>query len=148
MKPLSSSLLLSVAMLALPASGAAAGTPLCGAVQAAGLSLPDRHVAAKLAAEAALDRAAGGCEDSAVRVMAETAGSGAPLQLHDPDAPLAPAQGPAPVPAPPAAAPEVLRELPAEVFVHRAQVAPMATPAAFTGILPLLPVLGLLPTHC
>ncbi|MDK3024520.1 hypothetical protein QO239_18155 [Cupriavidus taiwanensis] len=143
MKRLSSSLLLSLALLALPAAGtAAAATPLCGAVQAAGLSLPDRHVAAKLAAEASLDGDAG-C-GSAVRVMAEPAGDGAPLQLGEPDAPQ---DSTADTALPPAAS-NVLRELPAEVFVHRAHVAPMATPAAFTGILPMLPVLRLLPTHC
>ncbi|WP_427306283.1 hypothetical protein [Cupriavidus sp. H39] len=147
MKRLSSPLLLSLVLLALPAAGAAvAGTATCGAVQAAGLSLPDRHVVAKLAAEASLDGAAdAGCGGSAVRVMAEPAGGGAPLQSGEPDA----AQDTAPDTAlQPAAASNVLRELPAEVFVHRARVAPMATPAAFNGILPMLPVLPLLPTHC
>ncbi|SPS00341.1 hypothetical protein [Cupriavidus taiwanensis] len=150
MKRLPDSLLLSLALLALPAAGAAAAdSRMCGAVQAAGLSLPDRHVAAKLAAEASLDGAADtGCGGSAVRVMAEPAGAGAPLQLGEPDAPQAPAAGSAPQSA---AAAEVLRELPPEVFVHRSHVAPMATPAAFTGILPMLPmlpVLRLLPPHC
>lgn len=144
MKRLSRCLLLSLAMLALPAAGtAAAGIPVCGAVQAAGLSMPDRHVAIKLEAEAALGDSP--CGGSAVQVMAEPAGSGEPLQLHEPGAPQAP--GPDAAPLPPAAASGLLRELPAEVFVHRAQVAPMATPAAFTGILPMLPVLRLL-TRC
>lgn len=140
-------MLLSLALLALPAAGAAAADArMCGAVQAAGLSLPDRHVAAKLAAEASLDGTAdAGCGGSAVHVMAEPAGGGAPLQLGEPDTP----QDTAPDTAPqPAAAADVLRELPPEVFVHRSLVAPMATPAAFTGILPMLPVLRLLPTHC
>ncbi|WP_373377040.1 hypothetical protein [Cupriavidus nantongensis] len=141
MKRLPSSLLLSLALLA-PAAGIAADARMCGAVQAAGLSLPDRHVAAKLAAEASLDGATdAGCGGSAVRVMAEPTGAGAPLQLGEPEAP----QDTAPQPA---AAADVLRELPPEVFVHRSHVAPMATPAAFTGILPMLPVLRLLPPHC
>ncbi|MBB3007702.1 hypothetical protein [Cupriavidus alkaliphilus] len=144
MKRLPDSLLLSLALLALPAAGgAAADSRMCGAVQAAGLSLPDRHVAAKLAAEASLDGAAdAGCGGSAVRVMAEAAGAGAPLQLGEPDVPQDTAAGSAPQSA------DVLRELPPEVFVHRSHVAPMATPAAFTGILPMLPVLRLLPPHC
>ncbi|ULX51826.1 hypothetical protein A9P79_07845 [Cupriavidus taiwanensis] len=147
MKRLPDSLLLSLALLALPAAGAAAAdTRMCGAVQAAGLSLPDRHVAAKLAAEASLGGAAdAGCGGSAVRVMAEPAGTGAPLQLGEPEAAQDTAAGAA---AQPAAATDVLRELPPEVFVHRSHVAPMATPAAFTGILPMLPVLRLLPPHC
>lgn len=147
MKRLPSSLLLPLALLALPAAAvAAADARMCGAVQAAGLSLPDRHVAAKLAAEASLDGAAGaGCGGSAVRVMAEPAGGGEPLQLGEPDSPEDTAAGTA---LQPAAAANVLRELPAEVFVHRSHVAPMATPAAFTGILPMLPVLPLLPPHC
>ncbi|SPA51583.1 conserved exported protein of unknown function (plasmid) [Cupriavidus taiwanensis] len=146
MKRLPSSLLLSLALLALPAAAIAAGdTRMCGAVQAAGLSLPDRHVAAKLAAEASLDGAADpGC-GGAVRVMAEPAGAGEPLQLGAPEATPDPDAGTAPQPG---AAANVLRELPAEVFVHRAHVAPMATPAAFTGIVPMLPVLRLLPPHC
>ncbi|WP_035849761.1 hypothetical protein [Cupriavidus neocaledonicus] len=147
MKRLPSSWLLSLALLALSAAGsAAADNRMGGAVHAAGLSLPDRHVAVKLAAEASLDGAAGlDCGASAVRVMAEPAGDGEPLQLGEPDAPRDTAAGTAPQPA---AAANVLRELPAEVFVHRAHVAPMATPAAFTGILPMLPVLRLLPPHC
>ncbi|NUO89087.1 MAG: hypothetical protein HOQ37_23660 [Cupriavidus sp.] len=147
MKRLPDSLLLSLALLALPAAAvAAAETRICGAVQAAGLSLPDRHVAAKLAAEASLDGAAdAGCGGSAVRVMAEPAGAGAPLQLGEPDDQQDTAAGTGPQPA---AAADVLRELPPEVFVHRSHVAPMATPAAFTGILPMLPVLRLLPPHC
>ncbi|WP_265921214.1 hypothetical protein [Cupriavidus nantongensis] len=147
MKRLPDSLLLSLALLALPAAAvAAADTRICGTVQAAGLSLPDRHVAAKLAAEASLDGATdAGCGGSAVRVMAEPAGAGAPLQLGEPDGPHDTAAGSAPQSA---AAADVLRELPPEVFVHRSHVAPMATPAAFTGILPMLPVLRLLPPHC
>ena len=147
MKRLPDSLLLSLALLALPAAAvAAAETRICGAVQAAGLSLPDRHVAAKLAAEASLDGAAdAGCGGSAVRVMAEPAGAGAPLQLGEPDDQQDTAAGTAPQPA---VAADVLRELPPEVFVHRSHVAPMATPAAFTGILPMLPVLRLLSPHC
>ncbi|UDM53006.1 hypothetical protein [Cupriavidus sp. MP-37] len=143
-------MLLSVALLALPAAGAAAADApdarMCGAVQAAGLSLPDRHVAAKLAAEASLDGAANaGCGGSAVRVMAGPAGDGAPLQLGEPDAPEDTAPD---TTLQPAAASNLLRELPPEVFMHRSHVAPMATPAAFTGILPMLPVLRLLPPHC
>ncbi|AMR81124.1 hypothetical protein [Cupriavidus nantongensis] len=147
MKRLPDSLLLSLALLALPAAAvAAADTRICGTVQAAGLSLPDRHVAAKLAAEASLDGATdAGCGGSAVRVMAEPAGAGAPLQLGETEAPQDTAAGTAPQPA---AAADVLGELPPEVFVHRSHVAPMATPAAFTGILPMLPVLRLLPPHC
>lgn len=146
MKCLPSSLLLSLALLALPAAGAtAADARVSGVVQAAGLSLPDRHVAAKLAAEASLDGGAGAGCGGAVRVMAEPAGSGAPLQLGEPDAPEEIAPDTA---LQPAAAAEMLRELPAEVFVHRAHVAPMATPAAFNGILPMLPVLRLVPPHC
>ncbi|SPA17796.1 conserved exported hypothetical protein [Cupriavidus taiwanensis] len=145
MKRLPESLLLSLALLA-PAAGIAADARMCGAVQAAGLSLPDRHVAAKLAAEASLDGATdAGCGGSAVRVMAEPAGAGAPLQLGEPDGPQDTAAGNAPHSA---AAGDVLRELPPEVFVHRSHAAPMATPAAFTGILPMLPVLRLLPPHC
>ncbi|RDK10421.1 hypothetical protein [Cupriavidus lacunae] len=146
MKRLPNCLLLSLAMLALPAAGSAAAvTAACSVVQAAGLSLPERHVAAKLEAEAALDGAGqGSCRGSAVQVMTAPGGSGEPLQLHDANAPQATDEGATPQETQPA----VLRELPAEVFVHWAHAAPMATPAAFTGILPLLPVVRLLPARC
>ncbi len=149
MKRLPNCLLLSFAMLALPASGTAAAVgTVCSAVQAAGLSLPERHVAAKLEAEAALVGAVlGTCRGSAVQVMAGHGGSGEPLQLHDADAP----QATDAVAAPQETQPTVtgaLQELPAEVFMHWAHAAPMATPAAFTGILPLLPVVRLLPARC
>ncbi|WP_432260762.1 hypothetical protein [Cupriavidus sp. TMH.W2] len=149
MKRLPNCLLLSLAMLALPASGAAAAvTTVCSAVQAAGLSLPERHVAAKLEAEAALDGAGQGtCRASAVQVMAEPGGSGEPLHLHDANAPQATGAVATPQEAQPAVT-GALQELPEEVFAHWAHAAPMATPAAFTGILPLLPVVRLLPARC
>ncbi len=147
MKRLPNCLLLSLAMLALPVSGAAAAVAtVCSAVQAAGLSLPERHAAAKMEAEAALDGTGPGtCRGSAVQVMAEPTGSGHPLQLHEADAPQATDHGATPLETQPSAASGVLRELPAEVLVHWAHAAPMATPAVFTGI---LPVERLLPAHC
>lgn len=147
MKRLPNCLLLSLAMLVLPVSGAAAaGATVCSAVQAAGLSLPERHAAAKMEAEAALDGSGpGACGGSAVQVMAEPSGSGEPLQLHDANAPQATGQGAMPLEARPAAASGTLQELPAEVFVHWAHAAPMATPAAFSG---LLPVERMLPARC
>jgi hypothetical protein len=150
MKRLPEFLLLSLAMLALPVAGAAAeGATVCAAVQAAGLSLPDRHVVAKLEAEAALDGPArGGCRGSTVQVMAEPDGSGEPLRLHDADAAPASKLGAAPLPAQRDAAFGVLWELPVEVFVHRSHAAPLATPAGFTGVVPMPPVLRLLPARC
>ncbi|AQV98084.1 hypothetical protein BJN34_29900 [Cupriavidus necator] len=149
MKRLPNCLLLSLAMLALPAAGSAAAvTAVCSAVQAAGLSLPERHAAAKLEAEAALDGAGqGSCRGSAVQVMTSPGGGGEPLQLHDANAPQATDDGATPQPTQ-SAVTGVLRELPAEVFLHWAHAAPMAAPAAFTGILPLLPVVRLLPARC
>ncbi|WP_018314977.1 hypothetical protein [Cupriavidus sp. UYPR2.512] len=145
MKRLPNCLLLSLAMLALPVSGAAAAA-VCSAVQAAGLSLPERHAAAKMEAEAALDGTGPGtCRASAVQVMAEPSGSGHALQLHDADAPQATGQGATPLETQPSAGSGVLRELPAEVLVHWAHAAPMATPGAFTDILPLE---RLLPARC
>ncbi len=150
MKRLPNCLLLSVAMLALPASGGAAAlTTVCSAAQAAGLSLPERHLAAKLEAEAALDGTShGSCRGSAVQVMAVPGCSGEPLQLHDANAPHATDEGATPPQTQPGAASGVLRELPAEVFVHWAHAAPMATPAAFTGILLMRPVERRLPARC
>ncbi|RWA54961.1 hypothetical protein AU476_08470 [Cupriavidus sp. UYMSc13B] len=147
MKRLPNCLLLSLAMLALPVCGAAAAaTTVCSAVQAAGLSLPERHAAAKMEAEAALDgTGAGTCRASAVQVMAEPSGNGYPLQLHNADAPQATGQGATPLETQPSAGSGVLRELPAEVLVHWAHAAPMATPGAFTDILPLE---RLLPARC
>ncbi|WP_354683680.1 hypothetical protein [Cupriavidus necator] len=140
MKRLPNCLLLSLAMLWLPVSGPAAAVTVCSAVQAAGLLLQDRHVAAKLEAEAALDGASERiCRGSAVQVMAEPAGPGEPLSLHDADAPQGGADSAMPQPAQPSASLGELPELPAEVLVHWAHAAPMATPAVFTGVLPFAP---------
>ncbi|WP_454742638.1 hypothetical protein [Cupriavidus necator] len=141
MKRLPNCLLLSLAMLVLPVSGSAAAvTTVCSAVQATGLSLPERHVAAKMEAEAALDGANEGiCRRSAVMVMAEPTGNGEPLMLHDADAPQSSGDADLPQSGQPSAAAGELPELPAEVLLHWAHAAPMATPAVFTGVLPFAP---------
>src|SRR5690349_5408818 len=75
--------LLCLPLLALPhPSHAASQTRACIAVQAAGLSLAERHAAAKASAEAALDPARQ-CGDGVVRVMADPDSEGLPLQLQD-----------------------------------------------------------------
>ncbi|WER48202.1 hypothetical protein CupriaWKF_25725 [Cupriavidus sp. WKF15] len=87
--------LLCLPLLAVSGAGQAASrSPACAMVQAAGLSLAERHVAAKASAEAALDPAPH-CADGAVRVMADPDSDGSPLQLHDRngDANDKPAQG-------------------------------------------------------
>lgn len=139
MKRLPNCLLLSLAMLVLPVSGAAAAvTTVCSAVQTTGLSLSERHVAAKMEAEAALDGAnEGSCRRSAL--MAEPAGNGEPLMLHDADAPQSSGDADLPQSGQPSAAAGELPELPAEVLLHWAHAAPMATPAVFTGVLPFAP---------
>ncbi|AGW94248.1 hypothetical protein [Cupriavidus sp. DF5525] len=139
MKRLPNRLLLCLALSSLPLCVAAATvTTVCSAVQAAGLSLPERHVAAKMEAEAALDGASQRCSGSAVQVMAEPADNGAPLRLQDANAPQSPDDSTA-SPAQSSAATGELPELPAEVLVHWAHAAPLATPAVFTGLLPLAP---------
>ncbi|BDB27711.1 hypothetical protein Tamer19_28590 [Cupriavidus sp. TA19] len=134
---LPNSLLLSLALIALPLSGAAAAvTTVCSAVQAAGLSLPERHVAAKMEAEAALGGGGdGSCRGAAVQVMVEPGGHGAPLQLQDAGSPQPSEDDAATLPAPPAAAMGELPELPPEVMAHWAHVAPMATPAVINDLL-------------
>ncbi|MBF6987949.1 MULTISPECIES: hypothetical protein [Cupriavidus] len=137
---LSNSLLLSLALLA-PVSGAlAAVTTVCSAVQAAGLSLPERHAAAKMEAEAALGGGSeGSCRGAAVQVMVEPGGQGVPLQLQD-GSPQPSDDDTATLPGQPAAAAGELPELPPEVMAHWAHAAPMATPAVFNDLLPdLLP---------
>lgn len=137
MKRLPNRLLLCLALSSLPLSVAAATVlTVCSGVQAAGLSLPERHVAAKMEVEAALDGASQRCSGSAVQVMAEPAGNGGPLRLQDANAPQSSDDGAA-LPAQPSAAAGELPELPAEVLVHWAHAAPLATPAVFTGLVPL-----------
>ena len=75
--------LLCLPLVVLPgASHAVSETPACAVVQAAGLSLAERHAAAKASAEAALVPAPH-CADGAVRVMSDPDSDGTPLQLHD-----------------------------------------------------------------
>ncbi|MFJ4290754.1 hypothetical protein ACIP1U_13355 [Cupriavidus sp. NPDC089707] len=133
---LSNSLLLSLALIALPVSGSAgAVATVCSAVQAAGLSLPERHAAAKMEAEAALGGGEGSCRSAAVQVMAEPGGQGVPLQLQDAGSPQPSDDDTATLPVQPAAAAGELPELPPEVMAHWAHVAPMATPAVFNDLL-------------
>ncbi|MEM5427807.1 hypothetical protein [Cupriavidus oxalaticus] len=137
LRRLPNSLLLSLALLALPVSGAAAAvTTVCSTVQAAGMSLPERHAAAKMEAEAALGGgSAGSCLGGAVQVMAEPGGQGVPLQWQDAGSPQPSDDDTATLPAQPAAAAGELPELPPEVMAHWAHMAPMATPAAFNDLL-------------
>ncbi|WP_444634551.1 hypothetical protein [Cupriavidus oxalaticus] len=135
---LPNSLLLSLALIALPVSGAAAAvTTVCSAAQASGLSLPERHAAAKMEAEAALGGGSeGNCRGATVQVMAEPGGQGVPLQLQDAGPPQPSDDDTATLPAQPAAAASELPELPPEVMAHWAHVAPMSTPAVFSDLLP------------
>jgi hypothetical protein len=121
--------LLCLPLLALPgASRAASQMPACAVVQAAGLSLAERHAAAKASAEAALDPAPQ-CADGAVRVMTEPDSDGSPLQLQDRNGD---ADG-KPV--------SVLTELPITALAHYGHAAAMASPAAFAGPLSGFPAL-------
>ncbi|WP_042879077.1 hypothetical protein [Cupriavidus necator] len=139
MKRLPNRLLLCLALSSLPLSVAAAtALTVCSALQAAGLSLPERHVAAKMEAQAVLDGASQRCSGGAVQLMAEPTGNGEPLRLQDADASQS-TDDSAALPAQPFAAAGDLPELPAEVLVHWAHAAPLATPAVFTGLLPLAP---------
>lgn len=134
---LSNPLLLSLVLIALPVSGAAAAVAnVCSAVQAAGLSLPERHAVAKMEAEAALGGGSeGSCRGAAVQVMVEPGGQGVPLQLHDGGSAQPSDDDTATLPGQPAASAGELPEMP-EVMAHWAHVAPMATPAVFNSLLP------------
>jgi hypothetical protein len=75
--------LLCLPLVVLPGAGhATSETQACAVVQAAGLSLAERHAAAKASAEAALVPAPH-CADGAVRVMTDPDSDGSPLQLHE-----------------------------------------------------------------
>ncbi|TPQ28034.1 hypothetical protein [Cupriavidus pinatubonensis] len=125
--------LLCLPLLALSAQARAAShAPACGAVQAAGLSLAERHAAAKASAEAALDPAQL-CAEGAVRVMAGPDSDGRPLKLHErrEEADDEPVQSGG------------LPELPVSALAHYAHAAAMVSPATtfagpFSGF-PFLP---------
>ena len=125
--------LLCLPLLALSGpAGAASHAPACGAVQAAGLSLAERHAAAKASAEAALDPAHQ-CAEGAVRVMAGPDSDGRPLKLHErrEEADDEPVQSGG------------LPELPVSALAHYAHAAAMVSPATtfagpFSGF-PFLP---------
>ncbi len=126
--------LLCLALPALPAAGhAATQTAACAAVQAAGLSLAERHAAAKASAEAALDQAPH-CVDGAVRVMADPDHDGSPLQLLDRsgDADDKAAQTDSSRTGTMDALTE-LPELPITALAHYGHAAAMASTATFAG---------------
>ena len=132
--------LLCLALLALPGAGQAASqSPACAAVQAAGLSLAERHAAAKASAEAALVPAPH-CADGAVRVMTDPDSDGSPLQLHDRNgnADGKPAQGDSSRADGRCAARDgctvgMLTELPIAALAHYGHAAAKASTAAFAG---------------
>lgn len=132
--------LLCLALLALPGAGQAASqSPACAAVQAAGLSLAERHAAAKASAEAALVPAPH-CADGAVRVMTDPDSDGSPLQLHDRNgnADGKPAQDESSRADGRCAARGgctvgMLTELPIAALAHYGHAAAMASTAAFAG---------------
>ena len=106
--------------------------------QAAGLSLAERHAAAKASAEAALNPAQQ-CADGAVRVMAAPDSDGLPLQLHDnrSEADSAPAQSSGRADSRCAAhdgcAMGALPVLPAAALARYAHAAAMVSTATFAG---------------
>ncbi|CAG2135331.1 hypothetical protein LMG31506_01527 [Cupriavidus yeoncheonensis] len=140
--------LLCLALLALPGAGQAASqSPACAVVQAAGLSLAERHAAAKASAEAALVPAPH-CADGAVRVMTNPDSDGSPLQLHDRNgnADGKPAQGDSSRADGRCAARDgctvgVLTELPIASLAHYGHAAAMASTAVFAGPLSGFPAL-------
>lgn len=133
--------LLCLTLLVLPGAGhAASRTPACAVVQAAGLSLAERHAAAKASAEAALAPAPN-CADGAVRVMADPSSDGSPLQLHDRhgNAEGKPARSDSSRRADDHCAASdgctvgMLTELPITALAHYGHAAAMASTAAFAG---------------
>ncbi|KAF7962010.1 hypothetical protein AWV80_26775 [Cupriavidus sp. UYMU48A] len=138
--------LLCLPLLALPHPGHAASlTAACTVVQAAGLSLAERHAAAKASAEAALDPAQH-CSDGAVRVMADPDSDGRPLQLHDSrdEAESAPAQGirlDSRCAAHDRCTMGALPELPAAALAHYTHAAAMVSTSMFAGAFTSVPSL-------
>ncbi|CAG9170710.1 hypothetical protein LMG23992_01752 [Cupriavidus laharis] len=131
--------LLCLPLLALPGAGQATSQiPACTVVQAAGLSLAERHAAAKASAEAALDPAQH-CADGAVRVMADPDSDGRPLQLHDRsnDANSKPAQSSGRADSRCAGrdgcTTDELPPLPVAALAHYAHAAAMVSTATFAG---------------
>ncbi len=134
--------LLSLPLLVLPCAGQAASqAPACTVVQAAGLSLAERHAAAKASAEAVLDSAQH-CADGAVRVMGDPDSDGRPLQWHDRDdgADGKPAQNSSNgghadsrCGAREGCTVSTLPELPVAALSHYAHAAAMVATAAFAG---------------
>lgn len=148
MKRFLSCFLLCLAMFALPVQGAAAAVMMvCSTVQAAGLSMTERHAAIKASAESALGSASHKhCGDDAVQVMTDPDGKAQPLQLHDTheghddksqhDGHHA-AGGACNACAACAAAAGLLPELPLVALAHSAHAAPLATATPFASFLPV-----------
>ena len=125
--------LLCLALLALPGAGQAASqSPACAAVQAAGLSLAERHAAAKASAEAALVPAPH-CADGAVRVMTDPDSDGSPLLLHDRNAQSDSSRADGRCAARGGCTVGMLTELPIAALAHYGHAAAMASTAAFAG---------------
>lgn len=151
MKRLFASFLLCLAMFALPIQGAAAAVMMvCSTVEAAGLSMPERHAAIKAEAEAELgashkhchaqgqERSVSDTEDQpvwqdGVSKSSKVPDSAADMTHHHGHH----AAGACSACVACAASAMLLPEMPAVALIHQRHVAPLAAPAVFASYLPL-----------